>query len=46
VANKNTRRKEKKKPKRGTDKITASPVVITPPVKVIAKGKAAKEPKE
>ena len=46
MANKDTRRKEKKKPKKGTAKVITSPLVTNPPVEVVVKGKAAKEPKE
>ena len=46
MGNRDVRRKEKKKPKKGTDKVTTSPVVTNPPVEVVTKGKAAREPKE
>ncbi len=46
MANKDVRRKEKRKPKKGAEKVTTSPVVTNPPVEVVSKGKAAREPKE
>ena len=46
MANKGTRRKEKKKPKKGTDKITTSSVMTDPPVEVIVKRKPAKGSEE
>ena len=46
MANKNTRKRESKKPKKGADKAIVSPVVATPQVKVISKSKPVKEPKE
>jgi hypothetical protein len=47
MANKNPRQRERKKPKKGVEKrLLATPLVPAPPVEVVAKGKAAKEPKE
>ena len=46
MANKDAQRKEKRKPKKSALKAPGSPLAVNPPVEVIAKGKAAKEPKE